>query len=237
MQKSEKWFYPLRAWTVHLYTSLGIATGFLSLLSIISGDARTFFILQFVSMFIDSTDGYFARRWNVKKWASGIDGRKLDDIIDYLNYAFLPIGFAFRFGLLTNAWAAVPIIVLIAAAYGFCQSGAKTTDGYFTGFPNFWNLLVFYLYLFNFPVPVNAIILLIFAAFIFVPLKFLSFSSRVFKKSSYLLNFIYLVILLVIVVNLYNLDIRLVWFSLIGPMYYFVTALYLHFSGQTNRKI
>ncbi len=235
MHKYEHWLFPLRAWAVHMYTSLGLATGFLSLLSIISGDARTFFILQFISLFIDATDGFLARQWNVKKWAGGIDGRKLDDIIDYLNYTFLPIGFAFKFGLVSSAWVAVPIIVLIAAVYGFCQSGSKTSDGYFTGFPNFWNLLVFYLYLFNFPAPVNAIILLVFAALIFIPLKFLSFSSPVFKKSSYFLNFIYLVILMVIVVNLHNLDIRLVWVSLIGPIYYLVTALYLHFTGQSTR--
>lgn len=234
MHKSEQWLYPLRAWTVHFYTSLGLATGFLSLLSLFSNDARTFFILQFVSLFIDATDGYFARRWNVKKWAPGIDGRKLDDIIDYLNYTFLPIAFAFKFGLVSSIWVTVPIVVLIASAYGFCQTGAKTSDGYFTGFPNFWNILVFYLYLFELPAPVNAIILLAFSAFIFIPIKFLSFSSPVFKKSSYILNFLYLVVLAVIILNLYNLDIRLVWFSLIGPLYYFVTALYLHFSGQST---
>jgi phosphatidylcholine synthase len=234
MSRSDHWFFRLRAWTVHFYTSLGLVTALLSLVAIFSGSARTFFLFQGISLSIDATDGYFARRWNVKLWASALDGRKLDDITDYLNYSFLPVAFAYKFGLITDAWIAVLAVVLIASIYGFCQNGAKTTDGYFTGFPNFWNIVVFYLYFFHLPVTVNAIILVIFSAFIFIPVKFLSFSSPILRSSSYILSFLYLFVLSIIVININSLDIRIVWLSLIGPLYYLGAAVYMHFSGQTS---
>jgi phosphatidylcholine synthase len=233
MSRSDQFFFRLRAWGVHFYTSLGLAAALFALISIFSGNPQTFFILQGIALFIDSTDGFFARRWNVKHWAPELDGRKLDDITDYLNYTFLPVAFAYKFGLITDAWIAVLVVVLITSVYGFCQSGAKTSDGYFTGFPNFWNIVVFYLYFFNLPVPVNAVIMVAFSAFIFLPIKFLSYSSPILRGSSYILSFLYIIILGIIVVNIYNLDIRLLWLSLIGPVYYLASALYIQFSRQS----
>ncbi len=234
MTRSNQIFFRIRAWSVHLYTSLGLVTALFALLAIFSGNARNFFIFQGISLFIDSTDGFLARRWNVKTWASELDGRKLDDIIDFLNYTFLPVAFAYKFGLITDVWIFVLLLVLITSVYGFCQNVAKTSDGYFTGFPNFWNIVVFYLYFFNFSIPVNAIIMMLFSVFIFVPVRFLSYSSPILRRSSYALSFLYILLLGIIIVNFYKLDIRLVWFSLIVPLCYFSTSIYLHFSSQAS---
>ena len=35
---------------------------------------------------------------------------------------------------------------LLASAYGFSQVNAKTPDGFFLGFPSYWNIIAFYLY-------------------------------------------------------------------------------------------
>lgn len=221
-----------RAWSVHFYTSLGLICGMFSLFAIISGDARTFFLFQGISLFIDATDGYFARRWKVKIWAPELDGRKLDDITDYLNYAFLPIIFSYKFGMVTGDWTIVLGIVLIASVYGFCQNGAKTNDGYFTGFPNFWNILIFYLYFFNLSPATNSIIFLIFAILIFVPIKYLSFSSPLMRGTTYGISLLYGVALLAIVVNFYTIDLRIIWVSMIAPLFYTVASLYLHLSNR-----
>ncbi|HEX7557262.1 MAG TPA: hypothetical protein VF338_11600, partial [Leptolinea sp.] len=196
-------------------------------------DVRSFFIFQGVSLIIDSTDGYFARRWKVKIWAPELDGRKLDDITDFLNYTFLPVAFAYKVGIVSNAWTSVLAIVLITSIYGFCQNIAKTSDGYFTGFPNFWNILIFYLYFFNLSAPVNAVIMLVFSLLIFVPVKYLSYSSPFLRRSTYAISLLYGIVLGFIVINLNNLDIRLVWLSLIGPLYYVIASVYLHLSGQS----
>ncbi len=43
-----------------------------------------------VAMFVDGFDGMLARWADVKKYAKGIDGALLDNILDYLNYVFVP---------------------------------------------------------------------------------------------------------------------------------------------------
>ena len=45
----------------------------------------------------------------------------------------------------------VLVVALVASAYGFCQMPAKTTDGYFVGFPSYWNIVAFYLYVLQMP--------------------------------------------------------------------------------------
>ena len=47
-----------------------------------------------------------------------------------------------------GAWLLVP---LLASAYGFCQVEAKTDDHYFLGFPSYWNIVAFYLYVLRLP--------------------------------------------------------------------------------------
>jgi phosphatidylcholine synthase len=226
-------FYRIRAWLVHFYTSLGLVTGLLTLFALFSGNARLFFIFQGMSIFIDATDGFFARRWKVKVWAPELDGRKLDDITDFLNYTFLPIGFAYKFGMVSGLWTIILAVVIIASVYGFCQNVAKTNDGYFTGFPNFWNILIFYLYFFGFSVPINSIILFGFAALIFVPVKYLSYSSPTLRGITFSISFLYGLVLSLILINFNHVDMRLVWFSLIAPIYYAAASIYLHLSGQS----
>jgi phosphatidylcholine synthase len=51
-----------------------------------------------------------------------------------------------RAGLLPEGWGAWLLLPLLASAYGFCQTSVKTGDGYFLGFPSYWNLVAFYLY-------------------------------------------------------------------------------------------
>src|SRR5437899_5225746 len=84
----------LLAWSVHLYTALGLVAAAAMAVLIVRGDAaafRTAFLLMVVATIIDATDGTLARAVRVKKVLPGFDGRKLDDLIDFLNYAFLPL--------------------------------------------------------------------------------------------------------------------------------------------------
>ena len=59
----------------------------------------------------------------------------------------LPLLLIWRAGLLPENCEAVLLLPLLASAYGFCQTSAKTDDGYFLGFPSYWNLVAFYLYI------------------------------------------------------------------------------------------
>ena len=172
LELQEHPFETLRAWFVHLYTGLGLPLAFAMLASTHVGNARNMFLFMLLAFVVDGTDGPMARRFNVKKWAPRFDGRKLDDIIDYLVYVFIPVFFMYRFGLVTGPWTIALVMALLASGYGFCSEAAKTADKYFTGFPSYWNAVAFFLYLLNLPVLVNGLIVAILAILVFVPAKY-----------------------------------------------------------------
>ena len=65
------------------------------------------------------------------------------------------------------------IAPLLASAYGFCQTSAKTDDGYFLGFPSYWNVIAFYIYVLQPASEITVAILLTFSVLTFVPLRYL----------------------------------------------------------------
>jgi phosphatidylcholine synthase len=137
------------AWCVHIYTALGLACAAGMAVLIVRGDGPAFrqaFWLMLVAMIIDATDGTFARWVQIKETLPGFDGRRLDDLVDYLTYVALPLLLIWRAALLPAGCEAILLLPLFAAAYGFCQAEAKTAEGYFLGFPSYWNLVAFFLY-------------------------------------------------------------------------------------------
>ncbi|HEY9077243.1 MAG TPA: CDP-alcohol phosphatidyltransferase family protein [Anaerolineaceae bacterium] len=235
MQSSNLTFLKIRAWFVHFYTSLGLVVGLLAIIQIMLGDVKWAFLLLGLAVFIDATDGTLARAWKVKIYAASFDGRKLDDITDYLNYAFIPVIFIYKFQLVPTQMIWVLGVVLITAVYGFCQNVAKTDDGYFTGFPNFWNFIAFYMYLLKLSPVINGIILLIFSLLIFVPVKYLSFSTKPFKKHLFIISGVYSILLLWITLKLEQPDMTLVYLSLLFPIGYAMVSIYMTMLSTTKR--
>src|SRR5512134_25550 len=81
------------AWGVHLLTASGAAVGLAALLETARGAPRAALLWLLVALVIDSVDGTLARRADVERWVPRIDGRRLDDIVDYLNYVIVPLFF------------------------------------------------------------------------------------------------------------------------------------------------
>ena len=136
-------------WCVHLYTALGLIAAAAIAALIVHGGADSFrraFLLMVAATLIDATDGTLARRVRIKEVVPGFDGRRLDDLVDFLTYTCLPLLLIWRTHLLPESCEVCLLIPLLASAYGFCQVSAKTDDGYFLGFPSYWNLVAFYLY-------------------------------------------------------------------------------------------
>lgn len=137
-------------WCVHFYTALGVVASAGIAVLIVEGTADAFrwaFVLMIVATLIDATDGTLARAVKIKEAIPGFDGRRLDDLIDFLNFSFLPLLLLWRANVLPpelQYWLLVP---LLASAYGFCQTDVKTPDGHFLGFPSYWNIIAFYLYM------------------------------------------------------------------------------------------
>lgn len=166
----------LLAWGVHLYTGLGLLLALIMAVLIVDGSpaaCRGVFFCMLAATIIDATDGTLARRARVKEVLPGFDGRRLDDLIDFLTYAFLPLLLIWRVGLLPEPgwpWLMPP---LLAAGYGFSQTHAKTEDGFFLGFPSYWNAIAFYLYLLPWPTWCAVVLLEGFALLTFIPLRYL----------------------------------------------------------------
>ena len=159
----------IRAWSVHAYTGTGAILAFVAAWAVVHGHDRLALGAMFVATIVDATDGVLARRARVKEVLPAIDGGRIDDIVDYLTFVFVPILLLEAAGGL-YAFAVVPVagIVLLSSLYGFVAPDAKTSDHFFTGFPSYWNIVVLYLMLFRVPPVYNAIVLLVLSALVFV---------------------------------------------------------------------
>ena len=227
-------FYKTRAWFVHLYTATGLIFALLAAVAVARGEPFIAAVWIAAAMFIDGTDGSMARAWQVKKWAASFDGRKLDDITDYLTYTFVPVFFIYHFDLVGWQWNWTLFVALIASVYGFCNVNAKTDDGFFTGFPSYWNGVALYLFWLNLPPWLAASIVLLLAAFSFVPMKFISFNqTRQLRRLDRLLFAIWLLVLIPLFINFDQPNQRLLYGSFFYPAFYFAASAYLHW--RTSR--
>jgi len=174
-------FRQFLAWCVHAYTALGLVAAAGIAVLIVAGGHESFrwaLVLMLVATLIDATDGVLARAVRTKEVLPGFDGRRLDDLVDYLTYAALPLLLVWRAQIVSAGPAAWFLLVpLAASAYGFCQVAAKTDDGYFCGFPSYWNVVAFYLYvLHRYVVPLpgwfSIGVLLGFSLLTFVPTRY-----------------------------------------------------------------
>ena len=80
----------IRSWSIHLFTASGAVLGFFALISIATGNLGNATLLMLASLFIDAIDGTLARAAKVSEHVPQIDGRRLDDIVDYFNFAIVP---------------------------------------------------------------------------------------------------------------------------------------------------
>jgi phosphatidylcholine synthase len=159
------------AWSVHGLTASGAAVALLALLETARGAPRIALLWMLVALVIDSVDGTLARRAQVERWAPRVDGRRLDDIVDYLNYVIVPLFFLAWNLQVEPLWIAV--LPVLASAYGFSQTQAKTDDGYFLGFPSYWNVVALYAFLLDVSPGWTAGWLIGLSIAVFVPLKYL----------------------------------------------------------------
>ncbi|MEI2624279.1 MAG: CDP-alcohol phosphatidyltransferase family protein [Giesbergeria sp.] len=68
--------------------------GLLGIFAIFEKDWKMMIVWMVVAMLVDGFDGTLARWADVKKYANGVDGALLDNILDYLNYVMVPALFS-----------------------------------------------------------------------------------------------------------------------------------------------
>ncbi len=215
------------AWLTHLITATGAVWGFLALLAISQGRFISAFLWLFLAVTVDAFDGLLARRVQVKRVLPEFDGALLDNIIDYQNYVLVPAFLLHAAGLFPARLSLVGVaVILLSSAYQFCQSDAKTEDHYFKGFPSYWNIVAFYIFVLASPAWLNFILIAALAVLVFVPIKYI-YPSRTEKNRPLNMALAALagVANLVVLFQYTNHAPWLIWLSLAYVLYYAVASL------------
>ena len=215
---------------VHAYTATGAVLALLMVHFAYEGDVRAVLWLFLAAMVVDGSDGLLARYFEVKTVMPEFDGALLDNIVDYLTYAFAPMVLLWAngylpAGVLGGVVAAVP---LLASCYQFCRSDAKTDDHFFLGFPSYWNVVAFYAIVAGFDIAVTTSVILVCTVLVFVPVKYL-YPSRT-EKLWYLnmaLSVLWMGVYAVIVALMPDPPTWLILLSLVYPVYYVGVSLWL----------
>jgi phosphatidylcholine synthase len=218
------------AWAVHAYTATGAVLAFLAAQSVVDENWRLAFLWLFVTVLVDSTDGWLARLARVHERSPQFSGAKLDEIVDYLTFVFVPALIVWRADLVPVGWSLpVAAAMLLSSAYGFGSADAKTPDHFFTGFPSYWNIVVLYLFVFGLAPIHNAIILLILAALVFVRIGYIyPTRTKAWRATTITLCVLWGVLILVLILRLPNPPRSLAWLSLFFPIYYVSLSVALH---------
>ena len=229
----------ISAWLVHLYTASSAVLGFLSISLVVRDRYREAFAWLAISTIVDATDGILARRVDVASRIPWFNGGRLDDIVDYLTYVFVPAVIVWHAGLVPDAWRTpIASAMLLSSAYGFAREDAKTQDHFFTGFPSYWNIVVFYLYAGGLAVSVNAAILIALAIFVFVPIRYV-YPSRtpVLRPLTLTLGIVWGVLLLLMLWQMPSISAAVFWSSLVFPGYYVVLSFWLEVTRRRHPGI
>lgn len=196
-----------------------------------AGALRSAFVWLTVSTLVDAVDGALARLAHVRTRLPLFDGARLDDIVDYLTFVFVPVWILRTTGALPAgpAGTLVASAVLLSSAYGFSRTDAKTPDHFFTGFPSYWNIAALYLVAFGTGPAVNAAVLLALAVMVFVPIGYV-YPSRTptLRGVTVGLGIVWCVTVLAIIWRLPSPPRWLVVGSLAYPVYYTVLSFILH---------
>jgi phosphatidylcholine synthase len=228
----------LRAAAVHVYTASGVVLAFLATAEICSAepDPRTVLILLAVAVLVDATDGPLARRWEVKRWLPAIQGRTIDDIVDYLTYTFVPLLLVWRMGWVPEPALAWIAPALVASLFGFANTGIKDeTGGFFLGFPSYWNVVAFYAGPLDrlYGPALNAALLLLLSVATLLPLRFLypNLAPRPWRTPVILGALLWLGAMLAMLGDYPRVPAWAVWLSLLYPAFYVWLSLRLAARG------
>jgi phosphatidylcholine synthase len=224
-------------WIAHVYTATGTVWAFLATAMVFAHNFRAAFIFLVVATFVDSTDGVLARVLHVKERIPDFDGALLDNIIDYMTFVFVPALIVWQADLVPVAFP-VCAAMLMSSAYGFAHTAAKVEKGdhFFTGFPSYWIIVVAYLYILQLRPLANAIILVILAVLVFVPIRYIYPSrTRTLQTPTLILGGSWAAIFTWMIFRLPDTSGPWTMLSLVFPTWYVGLSLWLH--GRERRAL
>ena len=137
---------------VHLFTALGAVCGLFAALAAFDGAWERMFAWLGGALVIDGIDGSFARLTRVEERLPRFSGERLDLVVDYVTYVFVPALALVRAGYLDGpAGLTLAAGILLSSLYHFSDLASKSDDYSFVGFPAVWNLVAFYIFALDLP--------------------------------------------------------------------------------------
>jgi len=163
-----------KAFSVHLLTASGSFLAFLSLVAASEERWTAMFWWLALALLVDGIDGPMARKLQVKEVLPTWSGDMLDNIIDYVTYVLIPAFALYQSGFMGHglSFLSAAMIVVTSAIY-YADTGIKTKENFFKGFPVVWNMVVFTLFVLKPGEQIAFAVVLISAILTFTPLHYL----------------------------------------------------------------
>ena len=219
---------------VHLFTASGVVFAFLAAAEVCKAqpDPRLVFLYLAIQCLIDALDGPMARAVHIKKSAPRIDGRTIDDIVDYLTFTFVPLLLVWKMGWLPAPAGLFVAPAMVASLFGFSNIAAKDEHGgFFLGFPSYWNIVAVYAGVwFNLYGPsVGAVVILALTVLTVLPVRFIypNLAPRPWKMPVMIGALVWTLILAWMIWRNLRVDAWVMWVSLTYPAFYVVASIAL----------
>lgn len=156
---------------VHALTGLGAVCALLAVEAVMAGAWPRVFLWLGIAFLIDGIDGPIARAVEVKQNLPRFSGERIDLVIDYLTYVFVPVLVLLAAGRLPQSLAhGLAAVILLSSLFHFSDVESKSSDLAFVGFPAIWNILAFYIFALDIGPWLCVALILVSTAATFVPL-------------------------------------------------------------------
>lgn len=162
---------PWPAALVHIFTALGSVCALLAMRAVLAGAWEETFIWLGIALVIDGADGTFARWADVGTRLPRFSGERLDLVVDYVTYVFVPTLALLQAGYLQGGLGLLlASLILLSSLFHFSDTESKTDDHCFVGFPAVWNVVAFYVFALHMPASAVTVLVVLCAALTFVPM-------------------------------------------------------------------
>ena len=164
----------MRAFSVHILTASG---SFLALLSVIAAAEHRFVDMFWwlgLALIVDGIDGPIARKLSVKEVLPNWSGDTLDNIIDYVTYVLVPAFALYESGILGAPWSFIAAgLIVVSSAIYYADTGMKTDEYFFSGFPVVWNMIILTIFVTNAGPVMTSVLVFGSVLLTFLPVHFL----------------------------------------------------------------
>ena len=231
------------AYAVHAFTASGVVFAFLAAAELCKTepDARRVFLYLVIQVLIDAADGPLARLVDIKRTAPRINGRTIDDLVDYLTYTFVPLMLIWRMDWVPEPAGLWVAPAMVASLFGFANTGAKDEGGgFFLGFPSYWNIVAFYIGLWHPTVGdwPSAALIVVLTILTVLPVRFVypNLAPPPWRWPTLIGALLWTALLAVMLPTYPKVAPWLLWTSLVYPAFYIVLSLGLDLRARARSR-